>query len=362
VLFPFYPVYFCRECGQEHHSVKIEDGAKGRRMLARPIDEPVSDDKSADGTITGFLAPAVNEDFAFTGDVFDYPEDWLENRPGDRVKLKNSHRKKHEGTLYYVRTDGSFGEDGVPTWFFREKYRFCPNCRHQPSPQARDINKLAGLSGEGRSSATTLIVSTLLALMEAEGSLDKHTRKLLGFTDNRQDAALQAGHFNDFIFVVLLRAAILKATRDNHVKGLADSKFGDEVRRALGFDLEIQERLQEWMADPKAKGLPQRQTTEETLTRLLAHRVWTDLRKGWRFTNPNLEESGLIEVRFIGLDELAADDEEFSRCAKLASLSSSKRKLLFTALFDYMRKGLAIATEALDRTRGRTHYLKRSIF
>ena len=30
-------------------------------------------------------------------------------------------------------------------------------------------------------------------------------RKLLGFTDNRQDAALQAGHFNDFLFVSLLR-------------------------------------------------------------------------------------------------------------------------------------------------------------
>jgi hypothetical protein len=34
-------------------------------------------------------------------------------------------------------------------------------------------------------------------------------RKLLGFTDNRQDAALQAGHFNDFVFVTRLRAAIL---------------------------------------------------------------------------------------------------------------------------------------------------------
>jgi hypothetical protein len=31
--------------------------------------------------------------------------------------------------------------------------------------------------------------------------LPPHSRKLLGFTDNRQDAALQAGHFNDFLFV-----------------------------------------------------------------------------------------------------------------------------------------------------------------
>ena len=36
-------------------------------------------------------------------------------------------------------------------------------------------------------------------------------RKLLGFTDNRQDAALQAGHFNDFLFVSLIRAGFQRA-------------------------------------------------------------------------------------------------------------------------------------------------------
>ena len=45
----------------------------------------------------------------------------------------------------------------------------------------------------------------------AGSSLNDETRKLLAFTDNRQDAALQAGHFNDFIFVTLLRGAILAA-------------------------------------------------------------------------------------------------------------------------------------------------------
>jgi hypothetical protein len=36
-------------------------------------------------------------------------------------------------------------------------------------------------------------------------------RKLLSFTDNRQDASLQAGHLNDFTQVVLLRGALLRA-------------------------------------------------------------------------------------------------------------------------------------------------------
>jgi hypothetical protein len=33
----------------------------------------------------------------------------------------------------------------------------------------------------------------------------------LSFTDNRQDASLQAGHFNDFVKVGQLRAAIANA-------------------------------------------------------------------------------------------------------------------------------------------------------
>ena len=51
----------------------------------------------------------------------------------------------------------------------------------------------AGLSGEGRSSATTLLVSTALEWMNGSNSgVPEEKRKLLGFTDNRQDAALQA--------------------------------------------------------------------------------------------------------------------------------------------------------------------------
>jgi hypothetical protein len=70
------------------------------------------------------------------------------------------------------------------------------------------MNKLASLSAEGRSSATTLLVSSTLRWMNGQGeSMSAENRKLLGFTGNRQDAALQAGHFNDFIFVLILRAA-----------------------------------------------------------------------------------------------------------------------------------------------------------
>lgn len=346
-----YPVFFCRECGQEHLSVAVAHDDGERRVIARPIDEPVRDEAEADGTETGYLVPAVNADFAFSGAIADYPEDWQELSASGEERLKSTHRGKHDGLLYMVRRDGSFGDDGVPGWFFRGKYRFCPQCGHQPAQQAREINKLAGLSAEGRSSATTLIVSTLLAWMERDGTLDAHTRKILGFTDNRQDAALQAGHFNDFIFVTLLRGAVLRAVRDAGDKGLAPTKFGEAVRQALGFDLEETARLSDWMLDPNVKGYANRQQAQETLSEILAHRLWADLRRGWRFTNPNLEEVGLIAAQFPGLHDLASDDEEFAENTRLAGLSSENRKALYQVLFNQMRQGLAVSTDALDRTR-----------
>lgn len=346
-----FPVFFCRECGQEHLSVAVtyEDGAE--RIIARSIDEPVRDEVEPDGAETGYLVPAVNDDFFFGGAPTDYPEDWQEMTASGQDRLKSTHRGKHEGRLYHVKADGTFGNGGIPAWFFRGKYRFCPQCGHQPAQQAREINKLASLSAEGRSSATTLIVSTILAWMEQDGSLDPHTRKLLGFTDNRQDAALQAGHFNDFIFVTLLRGAVLRAVRDAGEKGLTPTKFGEAVRQALGFDLEETARLGDWMLDPNVKGYANRQQAQETLSEILAHRLWADLRRGWRYTNPNLEEVGLITARFPGLDDLASDDEEFAECSRLSELDTEKRKTLFEILFNQMRQGLAVSTDALDRTR-----------
>ena len=56
-----------------------------------------------------------------------------------------------------------------------------------------------------------------------------YTRKLLGFTDNRQDAALQAGHFNDFLFVSLIRAGFLRRARGRRRQGPAERRAGQRA-------------------------------------------------------------------------------------------------------------------------------------
>jgi hypothetical protein len=48
------------------------------------------------------------------------------------------------------------------------------------------------------------------------------------------------------------------------------------------------------------------------LAKVLAHRLWTDLHRGWRFTNPSLSVLKLIDVAFIGLDDIAKDTERLA--------------------------------------------------
>src|SRR5690606_5804105 len=164
-----------------------------------------------------------------------------------------------------------------------------------------------GLSGEGRSSATTLLVSTALEWMNgADSNLPAEKRKLLGFTDNRQDAALQAGHFNDFLFVSLLRGAILRAVLDAGEEGIGEEEFGLRTVRALGFTAANKEARIHWMLEPDA-GAVGREDSQRALAKVLAHRVWSDLRRGWGYTNASRRGLDMIRARFVRLHDVGAD-------------------------------------------------------
>ncbi len=344
-----YPSRFCRECGHEAHVVTKTEDAQGTLFVPRNIDDaPLDNDE---GQTAGYLSPSCEGDveYAFTGDIETYPEDWREERNG--VERLRANRKRRVPQKVTVAPDGRLSPSGKSFWFIPGKFGFCPCCLDQPSPSMRERTKLAGLSGEGRSSATTLLVSTALEWMNGRHSgVPKEKRKLLGFTDNRQDAALQAGHFNDFLFVSLLRGAILRAVLDSGEDGIAEDEFGLRVVRALGFTADNKYARLHWMLDPDA-GAVVREDAQRSLAKVLAHRLWTDLRRGWRYTNPSLSVLRLIDVEFIGLDDIAQDTDRLAAILPdLGTLDVPARKSMLKVILGTMLDGLAVATEALDLT------------
>ncbi|MFD2233198.1 DEAD/DEAH box helicase [Phaeospirillum tilakii] len=341
-----YATFFCRACGQEYHPVTLVDESGRQMAVPRSIDDAPLSDPDEDEQ-AGYLMPDPEGEEPFSGAPDEYPEEWTEPA-GSGLRLKSTRRKQAPRRLS-VAPDGTIGPGGHDMLFLPGKFQFCPTCRDLPPARAREINKLAGLSAEGRSSATTLLTSSILRWMNgAASAIPADKRKILGFTDNRQDAALQAGHFNDFLFVSLLRAATLAAVRAAGPDGLADEDFGRRVKAVLGFTAARRERRPEWMLDPDARGVGLN-TAESVLSKVLAHRIWVDQRRGWRFTNPNLEELGLVTVHYLSLDDLAEDEAAFARAPEELRLASPdlRRKVLKIVL-DALRRGLAVTSESLE--------------
>jgi len=162
-----------------------------------------------------------------------FPEEWLEF-DGNTPRLKR-HYRKNQPQPFKVNALGNADAHGLPGWFIPGSFRFCLNrgVFHDSSVRS-DLTKLSSLSTEGRSSATTVLtLSTLRYLLEKAGDLPPWAKKMLGFTDNRQDASLQAGHFNDFIQILLLRGALLATIMDQPGDVLTDDVLTQKVYEHL---------------------------------------------------------------------------------------------------------------------------------
>ena len=355
-----YALHFCRECGHEYHPVRLAQREGGSVFLARDIDDapPAKRDEAEEDAHEahpegefGFLTPHPPDDpdFRFADRDEDYPETWIELTAAGHPRLKPYYRDARP-RRFEVAPDGHIGS-GTTVWFLPGRFRLCLRCGDTQGGAARDRTRLASLSAEGRSSATTVLVGSVLRWMHGAGSrLDHYTRKLLGFTDNRQDAALQAGHFNDFLFVSLVRAGFLGALHDAGSNGLRSDALGLAQQRLLGFDRPDPRIRAEWLIEPTLRGF-NLQEAEGTLRQVLAYRIWFDQRRGWRYTNPNLEQLGMVRVEYLGLDDLAADDALFADSPRpLRQADHAVRADVYRKLLDHMRRWMAIRSQVLDPT------------
>lgn len=337
-----YSVHFCRDCGHEYLPV-WQSKQMPRTYSPREIDDITADDN--EDVFYGFLCPAT-PNLPYRGDIEDLPETWLD-LSRDQPKIKQNYRK---AVPYSVNVDVQGNEGhGTAFWYIPGKFRFCLSCGQLHEVHGKDINRLASLSGEGRSSATTILTLSALRQLfnEPEPKLGQPDfRKLLGFTDNRQDAALQAGHFNDFVFLLTLRAGLIGALQNNNGE-LNEEQLADAVFKALGFDRLDETTLIEYLRTPKLMGMA-RQEAQRTLRYIIGYRLLRDLRRGWRFNNPNLDQLGLLTINYRSLNEFCTNAAAFGKNSTLMKLNEVNRVKLCRLVFDAMRRGLCLETRYLD--------------
>ncbi len=341
---PLYVVCFCRQCGQEYIPVWTNfTNNVPVSFTPRDLNDRSNDDEDAD-LQHGYFMPDDSGTFD-SGDIeSQYPENWLEVRGGS-TRLKPYYRRSAPVSVQ-VSTEGEVVHEGVSGWFISGPFRFClnPECDAYYEGNIRELTKLSGLSSEGRSSATTIL--TLSSLKHLIGTdLDDETKKILAFTDNRQDASLQAGHFNDFIQILMLRGALLAAIQNEPDGLLKNNILTQRVLEYLHLD------VFDYATNPLAKGY-RAETTLETLRDVLGYRLYFDLQRGWRITNPNLEQLGLLEIRYRDLVDCCKDEEEWQACHPMLGFIKPEQRLqIAQEILDRMRKSLCITTIYLNSER-----------
>lgn len=335
------PLAFCRQCGQDFYTVSRVAEEEGPSTFS-PRD--VGDRARGGTTAPGFLyiADPGHEWPEDEEDVLDrIPEDWVEDTArGRRVK---SASKKLLPQRLRIGTDGVVADDGVLTWWVPAPFRLCLRCGASYGGTVRsDLTKLATLGSEGRSTATTVLSVSAIEHLRAEPTLGSSAKKLLSFTDNRQDASLQAGHFNDFVQVTMLRSALYDAVRAAGDDGLEHDKLAAKVFEKLQLPFE------DYAVDPEVE-FKARTDTERTLRDVIAYRLYVDLQRGWRITSPNLEQCGLLEIHYDSLSDVCAAEHVWQdKHPALAEATPTERERVALILLDHLRRELAIKVEELE--------------
>ncbi|MBC7327869.1 DEAD/DEAH box helicase [bacterium] len=318
------PLRFCRECGQEYYQV-IREGNQFSPFLF---------EEDAEGREAGYLVLDSDE---VNWDESKIPEEWLDANG----KLRGSWREALPQPVW-VFPDGKFSleeeEGAVKMWWQSRPFRICLYCGVFYEKKEKEFTKLAFLSSEGRSSATTISAISLLTNAKSLGSV---TDKLLTFTDNRQDASLQAGHFNDFIQLSILRSALVSALKEK--EELRFYNIAEEVVKRMNLklsDIAKNESLDEGSREAKE--------VWDTFTELTLYRLYEDLRRGWRFTQPNLEHLGLLKIDYAGLEELCENDDLWKEIPPLSDKFPAEREEILRVLLDHFRHKLAISDPLLQ--------------
>ena len=335
------PTAFCRECGQEYLAVTKVDSDGTRYAPRRDNDASGGNDKSGYLFISDDQPWPLTQEEALTDGRLPYS--WVTYDPATGGPVIDPAKASHLPEPIYVDVTGreTDAQHGTYAAYLQSPFRFCLRCRTSYE-QARgsDFAKLAKLSAEGRSSAMSLVTASVVRTLRATADLDPRARKLLAFVDNRQDASLQAGHFNDFVQVTQLRGALYRALTKAE-DGLTDEIVAKKVTEELGLT------MADFAQKPDAK-YSQKDEALRALREVTGYRLYLDLERGWRVTMPNLEQTGLLRIQYRDLPEVAQDEDAWDGShSALREDEPKHREEIAAALLDELRRNLAIDVEYL---------------
>lgn len=354
----YFSLVFSRISGHEFYVVN-----KSHKIMPRAFEANIhADAEDVRSGINGYiLVPHNGEDssqYALDLDSDDIPDDWfIISRNGNR-KLKKTYESRIPRHIWfdaqgnYSESEESPGEDFIEGWFVPAPLQYDPSAKIVYSGSAKEWSKLSKIGGEGRSTATTILSYENIFNMD-KAVVPIEDRKVMTFVDARQDAALQAGHFNDFVKVSLIRSAIWKAV-SNSTGPIDASNIGRLTFEALNL------QPIEYLQQPK-RGHALRDQ-QNIFVSYLETKIYDDLLNNWTVIMPNLEDCGLLSVEYKYLhDEITGNngEERLYDIDTLQGLTDEEKEEFLIQIFDYFRHRGCM--KSADRTESAVQDLTKKI-
>jgi superfamily II DNA or RNA helicase len=332
-----FPLSFCRECGQEYYLVALKSERDGDSLQPRAPELSAPDDED----LGEFGYVTLDADGLWDDDDEDLPYTWFVQRRGGRT-LKPEYRANRP-RKFFAAADGKINaspKDGtVAVWYQPKPFLICVQCGAAYDKRESEFAKLATLGQTGRSTATTVLTGAIIAALGADPGIQEDARKALSFTDNRQDASLQAGHINDFSQIMLVRSAINGAVAKYGRLGLGD--LGVKAFEALA------PKPEDFMLEPAPENGPGWSQARRALIDVLEYRAVADLARAWRVIQPDLDQCGLVTIDYEGLSEIATDPR-WEEVPAMGAATAPTRESVLRVILHYLRRNLIVSTPVLS--------------
>jgi len=327
---PLFPIVFSRITGTEFYCVF--KNADQSILEPREFRDTIDEEEENKG---GYIIPDLKI-WDPAEDVENLPDTYFQTNSKGEKKLKKEYLNLIPTKIYYDEY-GNFSSSEpkkYEAWYMPANLLFDPSSGTFYDRRTKEGTKLTKLGTEGRSTSTTVLSFSILKQL-ADFDYKDIDQKLLSFTDNRQDAALQSGHFNDYMDVIKLRAAIYKAIQKSTDKTLNIANLSQSILDSL------QLKQSEFARNPSDFPGAARDN-EDALKDYLMYRALYDLRRGWRVILPNLEQCALLDIDYKYLTEASSLEKEWESLLLVKNFTSNEREELIKIVLDHFRKEYAI--------------------
>lgn len=358
----YYPIVFSRLSGHEFYVVTLDN--EKCAVMPRDFDGRIVSEDDTDIHDGYILIPHSGEsisDYIVDQNSSDLPDEWFNfSRSGARTikkeyldRLPKRINVSASGAYTFTNFSPVEGSGYIEALFVPSPLTLDPSSMAIYKGRQSEWSKLSKIGGEGRSTATTVLSYEDIVLMSKMGE-EEANRKVMTFVDARQDAALQAGHFNDFIRIGKVRSAIWNAVKNSSAPIDCSS-----IARLVLENLHLTN--DEFSKRPGLRG-GRASEVRDIMMQFLSTIIYDDLAGNWTVIMPNLEDCALLRIDYKYLhDEITGenDSERLYDVPELEGLTDEKKEEFITQILDYFRHRLCIKSD--ERTEAAAKDTKKKV-